>query len=187
MTTEHVTSRSSRRRAVLPAALALAAGTAALLVPAAVAGPAAVVSHTGLSDLRPTVADPTDGATAHVTSVRAGGETHTVLALHGLDRSVAGTTYGAHVHVGPCVAGDGAAALGHFNIDVFDHAHEVEVSPYTEVWLDFTVTRGGTGHAVAHVPFEVPEGAAASVVVHAQPTAPDGSAGPRIACLPVEL
>jgi len=140
-----------------------------------------------LSDLRPTVVDPTDSAAAHLTAVRAGGETHTVLALHGLDRAAAGTTYGAHVHVGPCVEGDGAAALGHFNIDVFQQAHEVQVSPSTEVWLDFTVTRGGTGHAVAHVPFEVPEGAAASVVVHALPTAPDGSAGPRIACLPVEL
>ncbi len=91
-----------------------------------------------------------------------------------------GTTFGAHVHVGPCVAGNGAAALGHYN-------HGGGVSAETEVWLDFTVTKGGTGHATAIVPFAIPAGGAGSIVIHALPTAADGSAGARLACLPLEF
>jgi Cu-Zn family superoxide dismutase len=56
------------------------------------------------------------------------------------------------------------------------------------VWLDFTVTNGRTGHAVAIADFEIPAAAAQSIVIHALPTNPDtGAAGARMACLPLEF
>jgi Cu/Zn superoxide dismutase len=144
-----------------------------------------VTANGPLADLRPQTADPTDGASASVLAVRVAGRTVTILHLRGLDRSVAHRTFGAHVHVGPCVPGNGAAAGPHFNIDVYRGINPPEVSSRTEIWLDFTVTRHGTGHAVSLVPFAVPPGAAASIVVHELPTDPAGMAGPRLACIGV--
>jgi hypothetical protein len=102
------------------------------------------------------------------------------LIVRGLDRNAAGMAFGAHVHIGPCVEGDGAAAGPHYNSGG-------PPSPDTEVWLDFTVTNGGSGIGRTVVPFLIPPGGAASVVIHAMPTDPTGAAGARQACLPVEF
>jgi hypothetical protein len=59
------------------------------------------------------------------------------------------------------------------------------VNNQTEVWLDFTATGGGTGQAVAHLPWE-PDSGQHSGVIHELPTAANGTAGARLACLPVE-
>lgn len=123
---------------------------------------------------------PTDGAWAVATATVVDDRTIVRLEVKDLDRASAGSTFGAHVHVGPCVAGNGAAALGHYN-------HGGGVSAETEVWLDFTVTGGGTGHATAVVPFAIPAGGAQSIVIHALPTAPNGAAGARLACIPLEF
>lgn len=139
-----------------------------------------IFSKAGLSDLQPATDQATDGAWAVASAAVTGGRTVVVLNVKGLDEGAAGTTFGAHVHTGSCVAGNGAAAGPHYN-------HGGGVSPDTEVWLDFTATGGGTGHATAVVPFEIPAGAAASIVIHALPTAPDGTAGARLACLPLEF
>lgn len=136
-------------------------------------------SKAALSDLS-TVSSATDGAWAVATAAVGSAQTTVTLSVKQLDLGATGTTFGAHVHIGPCVPGDGAAALGHYN-------HGGSASPQTEVWLDFTATDGGTGHATAVVPFAIPPGAARSIVIHALPTAPDGSAGARLACLPLEL
>lgn len=88
---------------------------------------------------------------------------------------------GAHVHAGPCVAGDGAAAGPHYN-----STGGAVVGPSTEVWLDFTVRPDGTALAVALVPFVVPPGAR-SIVIHAMARMPNGMAGARLACLPLQL
>jgi Cu/Zn superoxide dismutase len=144
----------------------------------------AVVSSSGvLSDLSPSTADPTDGAsaTALVVSHLDRGSL-VVLRVAGLDSLAAGTTYGAHVHVGPCVAGDGAAAGPHYNT-----TGGTVIDPSTEVWLDFTVRSSGSALAVALVPFVVPAGGARSIVIHAMSTMPNGTAGARLACLPLEL
>lgn len=94
----------------------------------------------------------------------------------------AGTTFGAHVHVGPCVEDDGGAAGPHFNIT--DSRGETKVvSAETEIWLDFTVTANGRGHSVALVDFAIPSGEANSIVIHALPTDPTGGAGARLACV----
>jgi Cu-Zn family superoxide dismutase len=82
------------------------------------------------------------------------------------------------------VAGNGAAALGHYNTDVLAGVTPPEVSERTEVWLDLAVD-DGAATATASVPF-VPLPGARSVVVHALATdSHTGTAGARLACLPV--
>ena len=105
-----------------------------------------------------------------------------MLALRRMDRTAVGTRYGAHVHVGPCVAGDGAAAGPHYN-----STGGTTIDPSTEVWLDFTVRSNGTAVAVSAVPFVIPSGGAQSIVIHALATMPNGTAGARLACLPLEF
>ena len=171
--------------------------TLALAAPTAQAGPSSdsrqtgnvrVVSAAGpLTDLQPAIDNPTDGVTAATISVVTRRHTVTLLHLRGFDRAVAGQTFGAHVHTGPCVAGNGAAAGPHFNIDVYRGVQPPEVSPRTEVWLDFTVTAAGTAHAASLVPFAIPAGAASSIVVHEHPTDPTGAAGGRLACIGVQF
>ena len=96
-----------------------------------------------------------------------------------------GQTFGAHLHLGPCVAGQPAAALGHYNTDVLAGVVSPETNERTEVWLDVTVD-DGSGTATASVPF-VPSPGERSIVIHAVATDHDtGTAGARLACLPVE-
>ena len=162
--------------------IAGAAVAAGLLIGAAPAGAAVNLYVTGsgaLTDLAPNTDNATDGASARVYSVAFGDSTYVILLVTGLDPEAEGTTYGAHVHVGPCVPGNGAAAGPHYNSD------GGYPTPENEVWLDFEVLPGGYGYATAFVPFQIEEGDAQSVVVHALPTAEGGGAGGRIACLPV--
>lgn len=136
-----------------------------------------------LQDLQPSTANPTDGATAQVKVEQEDGETEVSLKIQGLDRGAAGRQLGAHVHVGTCVAGNGAAAKGHFIT-----SGSTTISEETEVWLDFVIGRNGTARAEAEVPFVIPPGGAGSVVIHVDPTNPlTGVAGARLACLPVQF
>jgi Cu/Zn superoxide dismutase len=159
---------------------------AAVLVTAAAIGPAvasmALHVRSDLRDFAPATAGPFDGARASLTLVEGHDQSVAVLVVKGIDPAVAGRTFGAHLHTGPCVTGDPAAAGPHYN-----HSGVVPpvVNDQTEVWLDFRATTGGTGQAVAHVPWE-PGGGQHSVVIHENPTAPNGTAGARLACLPVE-
>ena len=171
--------RGTRRFGWLSAA-AVAAGLALGVGPAAAAS-TLVQAGGALRDLQPATANPTDGATATLWAVQAGGEATYVLLVRGLNPASAGTTFGAHVHVGPCVAGNGAAAGPHYNSDGGVATTE------NEVWLDFTVLPGGYGVARTTVPFTIEPGDAQSVVIHALPTAPGGAAGGRQACLPVQF
>ncbi len=147
------------------------------------AQPSLVTAAGPLSDLHP-ASHATDAGYAQLFAVAPGdGNTYFVFILTGLDPAYAGTTYGAHVHVGPCVPGNGPAALGHYNTGTGGVP-----SPENEVWLDFTVLPGGFGVAYTTAPFEIEPGTAQSVVVHADPTQPGtGLAGGRVACLPVEF
>ncbi len=124
--------------------------------------------------------DPFDGARAAAVARVGNGHTIVRLKVKHIDRDYAGSTFGAHVHVGDCVENNGAAAGPHYNAGG-------DVSPETEVWLDFTVRRSGSARAKATVPFEIPAGGASSIVIHENPTAPDGAAGARLACLPLEF
>ena len=155
----------------------LAALAAMLLVPTiALASP--VRAGGALTDLQLTTLQPTDGAGARAQVTEHAGSSTVSLLVTGVD-AADGTTFGAHVHVGNCVSGNGAAAGPHFNIGA-------PASPTTEVWLDFTV-RGGVGSAVAQVPFLIPDGAAGSIVIHALPTDHTGAAGSRLACIGIDL
>ncbi|MEO5679225.1 MAG: superoxide dismutase family protein [Acidimicrobiales bacterium] len=102
----------------------------------------------------------------------------TIVSLHaaGFDPALAGTTYGAHVHVNPC-GPTGAAAGGHYK-NLTLPATDVEAR---EIWLDFTVNPDGTAHARAQRDW-VFTSSAQSVVVHALPTDLTGGAGTRLAC-----
>ena len=115
------------------------------------------------------------------------GSTLVVLHLRGLDRDAAGQRFGAHVHVGPCVPGVGAAAGPHDDDDVATGVSDDALLHDDEVSLDFTVRPGGTASAVTRVPFTIASGDAQSVVVHALPTDDAGMAGGPLACLPVDF
>jgi Cu/Zn superoxide dismutase len=126
-----------------------------------------------------------DGAEARLLMVTHGGATTFVLRIQGVDPSAAWTTFGAHLHTGPCVYGNGPAAGPHYNQDIVTRVVPVRVNDTTEVWLDFTVGPTGTATSVTTVPF-VPTPGTRSVVIHAEPTNHQtGLAGSRLACLPV--
>lgn len=175
--------RGTRRFGWLTAA-ALSFGMTIGTGPAAAEAPLFVEAGGALTDLAPSTANVTDEASAELYAFSTGSSTYFVFFLSGLDPEAEGETYGAHVHVGPCVEGNGAAAGPHYNTGGTP-------TPETEVWLDFEVLPGGYGIAITEVPFTIEPGTAQSVVVHAQPTQAGGdtpgAAGGRIACLPVEF
>ena len=174
-------SPTTRRLLALPAIVAVAGFTAT--GPALAHGGPVVRSAGPLSDLQPATAGPFDGASAAVQVVASAHGSHAVLRVRGIE-GADGQTFGAHLHSGPCVAGDPAAALGHYNTDVIAGVVPPEISEDTEVWLDFTVD-DGAGTATASVPF-VPLPGTRSVVIHAAATDHHtGTAGARLACLPV--
>src|SRR5690349_12655691 len=167
------------RRTAVAAACAATLGVGAAVAPA-LAG-AALNCKSELRDFAPSAAGPFDGATAKLTLV--GTEsTQAVFVVHGVDPAVAGRTFGAHLHNGPCVEGNGAAALGHYN---HSGTTPLTVNDQTEIWLDVTINDGGNGQSMARVDW-APTSGPRSVVIHANPTAADGTAGARLACLPVE-
>ena len=174
-------SHTTRRLLALPAIVAIAGSTAT--GPALAHGGPVVRSAGPLSDLQPSTAGPFDGAAAALQVVASSPGSHAVLRVRGI-AGADGHTFGAHLHAGPCVAGDPAAALGHYNTDVLAGDVSPEISEDTEVWLDFTVD-DGAGTATASVPF-VPLPGTRSVVIHAAATDHHtGTAGARLACLPV--
>jgi Cu/Zn superoxide dismutase len=135
-----------------------------------------------LQDLQPTTTEPLEGARAKVSMIRYEKRSVFILRVRGIDLSAVGHDYGAHLHSGPCVAGDPLAAGPHYNNS---KTVPPTVNDRTEVWLDFTVNDLGRGHARASVPF-VPKPGNHSVVIHLEGTDPMGMAGARLACLPVE-
>jgi len=175
----------------------LAAAGTAILLSTAVFAPATADAHTdrgatqvvsahgNLRDLQLGAAGPFDHARATLVMVQHRGRSLVVFQVRGIDRSVAGRDFGAHLHVGPCVTGDGAAAGPHYNADTVAGNIPPRVDATTEVWLDFTATRAGTGFALTQVPFAPLPGRRA-IVIHQEPTDPQGAAGPRLACLSVE-
>jgi hypothetical protein len=145
---------------------------------------AAHVFQGSLTDLQPVTSSPFDGARAKVVFVQHGGSSMFVLVLSGVGPEAAQHTYGAHLHTGPCVAGNGAAAGPHYNQSTVNGVVPPDVSDQTEVWLDVTVGPDGGAVAIARVPF-VPAPGNRAIVVHEKATDDHGTAGARLACLPV--
>ncbi len=167
--------------------LATVAVAAGLVVGTGPAGAATLYIEAGgkLADLAPSAANVTDGASADLWAVQSDGGSTYFLYVSDLNPAFEGTTYGVHIHVGPCVAGNGAAAGPHYKTD------GGIPTPENEVWLDFTVLPGGFGYSIANVPFTIEPGAARSMVIHLEPTQEGGptpgAAGARQACLPVNF
>lgn len=137
-----------------------------------------------LTDLQPALAGPFDGASARLLMVEHGSASTFVLSVRGISPPTPGQTFGAHLHTGPCIPGNGAAAGSHYNASAAAGAVPALVSDQTEVWLDLTADADGNAVSVAQVPFVVPPGQR-SIVLHAMPTDDHGTAGARQACLPV--
>jgi Cu-Zn family superoxide dismutase len=136
-----------------------------------------------LVDFTTTGPSPFDGASARLVMASRDDRTLFILIVTGVSREAAGETFGAHLHEGSCVAADFSAAGPHYNQSRVDGGPLV-VSAETEVWLDVTITPGGTAVALASVPF-VPTPGNRSIVLHAEETSETGTAGARLACLPV--
>ncbi|WP_433159352.1 superoxide dismutase family protein [Kribbella sp. CA-247076] len=152
--------------------------------PAATAAADVVTAHDRLRDLTPAADGPFDRARGLAVLVSRGQSTLAILQVRGIGRTVAGRAFGAHLHAGPCVAGDGAAAGPHYNTDTVAGKVPPRVNPSTEVWLDFTVSPSGAGNALTVVPF-TPLPGNRSIVIHEKPTDHHGAAGARLACLPL--
>jgi hypothetical protein len=145
-------------------------------------------SSDDLSDLSTATPDVFDGAKATAFMMSVNGESTFRLQVRGIDKSAVGKKYPAHLHEGPCVAGNGAAAGGHYNTQ----KEEGLEPPYlvngeTEVHLDFTVSSRRSARVVAVVPF-VPKPGERSIVIHSNeaPVLPATSPA-RWACLPLQL
>ncbi|MGW6498117.1 superoxide dismutase family protein [Nonomuraea angiospora] len=113
---------------------------------------------------------------AHVES--ADGQTRTTLVVEGL---LPNHHYGAHLHVKPCGKKPDEAGP-HFQ-------HKAgEISPASEVWLDFTTNAEGAGRSSARNDWALdPAKLPGSLVIHAKATKTSGpevgTAGDRVACL----
>ena len=145
---------------------------------------AAHVFQGSLRDLQPSRSDPLDGARARLVFAQHASSSTFVLVVSGVAPQGVGKTYGAHLHSGPCVAGDPAAAGPHYNQSSENGVVPPVVSDQTEVWLYVTVGPDGGAVAVTHVPF-VPTLKDRAVVLHEKATDDHGTAGARLACLPV--
>lgn len=173
--------------AVLGGALAVSVvlgGLGAPVVDPRPVDPGVVTAHDRLRDLATDASGPFDRARGLGVLVSHGGKTLAILQVRGIGRSAAGRSFGAHLHAGPCVIGDGAAAGPHYNADTAAGKVPPRVNPSTEVWLDFTVGPSGAANAMTVVPF-TPLPGNRSIVIHEKPTDHHGAAGARLACLPV--
>jgi Cu-Zn family superoxide dismutase len=153
-----------------------------------------------VTDFTTTTPDVFQGARATALMIGMEGGSYFRVQIKDIGETAIGGDYGAHLHTGPCVADDPAAALGHYNNDAYDPdviagLRTKVVSDQTEVWLDFEVNSDGNARTSASVPFIPPEGDQYSIVIHAEPTVDHprengpavGSAGPRLACLPLKI
>jgi hypothetical protein len=136
-----------------------------------------------------------DSTHAKVTIVQSAHSTDFSIKITGIDNSASGVLVGGHLHAGPCVEGNGGAALGHYNSQMapagtLTSYADAAKSPSTEVWFDFVPSeQDGAASFNTTVPF-VPKDldGVMSIVVHIEPTQPvTGSAGLRQACFPLSV
>jgi len=166
----------------------MVAFSAAVAVASTAVAAGAVINRfsDGLRDYDTSTVGPFDSATARLQLVNRDDGTTAVLHVRGVDLSVAGRTFGAHLHNAACATDQPLLSGGHYNHDAHAGDTPVRISDQTEVWLDFTVDGSGAGDSSSAVRFPLVAGAR-SVVIHANPTDPTtGGAGARLACLPVE-
>jgi Cu-Zn family superoxide dismutase len=140
-----------------------------------------------LTDLSPRTDDVFDGAKASAVMIGMEGGSFFRLQITGIDKTAAGKEYPSHVHKGPCVAGQGASALGHYNTqEEAGFPAPWPVNTQTEVHLDFKVNSDGSARVTANVPF-IPSPEKRSIVIHTDATPPAGSSPTRLSCLPLDI
>lgn len=145
----------------------------------------------GLTDLQTVEADPPnpvdtafDEATADVRIMETPDGTGFKLRVEGIKTSVAGQTFGSHLHVGACPTPSdpvGDTTGGHYR-----HDPDGPINAENEVW--FEVVPSGTGVATddTFVSFRpTDEDGLMSIVIHAKPTDALGKAGTKEVCLPL--
>ncbi len=139
-----------------------------------------------LTDLSPSTDGVFDGAKASAVMIGLEGSSFFRLQITGIDERAAGKEYPTRLHKGPCVAGQAALALGHYNTqEEAGSPAPWPVNNQTEVHLDFRVNSDRSAQVSASVPF-IPAPEKRSIVIHAA-TPPAGSSSARLACLPLDI
>jgi hypothetical protein len=139
-----------------------------------------------LTDLSPSTDGVFDGAKASAVMIGLEGSSFFRLQITGIDERAAGKEYPTRLHKGPCVAGQAALALGHYNTqEEAGSPAPWPVNNQTEVHLDFKVNSDRSAHVSASVPF-IPAPEKRSIVIHTA-TPPAGSSSARLACLPLDI
>jgi hypothetical protein len=140
-----------------------------------------------LTDLSPSTDDVFDGAKASAVMIGMEGSSFFRLQITGIDERAAGKEYPTYLHTGPCVAGQAALALGHYNTQQeAGFPPPWRVNNQTEVHLDFKVNSDRSAHVSVNVPF-IPVPEKRSIVIHPDATPPAGSSPARLACLPLDI
>jgi hypothetical protein len=150
---------------------------------------------------------PFDSAFVTLQVQKNGGDgTNFVLDVTGINTSVAGQMFGAHLHTKACddlSSGETRPGGPHYNDEVVAggvSADEAEISRRTEVWFDLVPNAGGVASDSTTVKFvpvdpkvpdpldpEDPVKQPMSIVLHNAPTAPKtGVAGDRGACFTLD-
>ena len=137
----------------------------------------------GLTDLVPTAPGPFDSATAKTTITERTDKTTFRLHVRGIDPSVAGNAFAAHLHVGPC-----GNTGGHYKDDPLGPADREN-----EVWFDLVPDEEGVASDDSSVSFVPVDGDPAyvrgemSIVIHALPNDTTVSPNPKQACFPLSV
>ena len=180
-------------------AIAAAAGSALVLAPTAAyadynhRGVSASSDDRGMSwayyngpltDLSTATPDVFDDARATAIMISVGSASFFRVQIRDINEDkINSAGYGAHLHVGPCKAGDAGPVGAHYNVST-------DVPPLvnnkTEVWLDFKVNSDGNARPTSSVQF-VPDEGDRSIVFHEKPTDEFGKAGNKLACLPFKI
>jgi len=179
-------------RRITKAALGGLAGCALILGATQAAGgalPATTYTYAGaLTDLQASDG-PFDLATALLRITETTDGTTFSIQIAGIDTSAEGQEFGAHLHSGPCVEGNGGMAGPHYNTDLLAGARlkKAEISPETEMWFELVPNGAGMAVDETNVPFvPVDSDGVMSIVIHAEDTDKEtGLAGPRQACIPL--
>jgi hypothetical protein len=142
----------------------------------------------GSTDLWTAVANPVDTAfdtaTGNVRIMETPDGTGFKLRVEGIDPSVAGQTFGSHLHVGPCPApSDNVADTTSVH---YKHDKNGPADPENEVWFNVVPASTGVATDDTFVSFRpVDDDGLMSIVIHAKPTDAEGKAGTKEVCLPV--
>jgi hypothetical protein len=121
-----------------------------------------------------------DTATATVRIMDTPDGTGFKLRVEGIATSVAGQTFGAHLHIGPCSALPLSDTTG-------VHYRDVEAAgatPENEVWFALVPSANGVATDDTFVSFK-PVGAE-SIVIHHHANDAQGKAGPKEVCVPLD-